>query len=261
MRAIIRHAIARIEGGLDEALDLAALAEAADLSPLHFHHVFRGMTGETPLEMHRRLRLERAAKQLVDSARPITMIAFDAGYETHESFTRAFRKAFAASPSELRAQKLSPTPHRTKEPLIMHAEIETRPALDVATLRHLGSYQEISKTFAKLGNVHGQMIAIFHDDPETTPEAELRSDAGVIFEGTPPKGLTISTIPAGRYAKATHEGSYRNLPATYAFLMGQWIPQHGEAIDRAMSYELYRNTPLDTKEPDLRTDVYVKLRG
>lgn len=260
MRAIIRRAIARIEAGLDEALDLEALAADAALSPLHFHHVFRGIAGETPLEMHRRLRLERAARQLVETTRPVTMIAFDARYETHESFTRAFRKAFAASPSEFRARGVRPTPHITQEQPTMHAEIETRPALAIATLRHVGPYNEIGKAFAQIGPVPGQLVAVYYDNPESTPPDELRSDAGVVTSD-PPAHLRAWTLPGGRYAKATHRGSYKTIGETWAQLMGQWIPQHGEAIDPSVSFELYRNTPMDTKEADLLTDIYVKLAG
>ncbi len=60
--AAVERAALRITGGLDEALDLEALAKEAALSPFHFHRIFKGMLGETPLEMHRRLRLERAAR-------------------------------------------------------------------------------------------------------------------------------------------------------------------------------------------------------
>jgi AraC family transcriptional regulator len=97
---IVSTAVNRIAGALDEALDLGALAAEARLSPLHFHRIFRGLVGETVL----RLRLERAATSLVRSEASVTTIAFDAGYETHESFTRAFRDAFGRPPSEFRAR-------------------------------------------------------------------------------------------------------------------------------------------------------------
>src|SRR5690242_8438479 len=81
----VRRAVERIAAQLDEALDLHALGRAAALSPLHFHRVFRGIVGETPLELHRRLRMERAALQLATSEIAVTRIALDAGYETHEA--------------------------------------------------------------------------------------------------------------------------------------------------------------------------------
>lgn len=57
----VELAISEIVVNLDRALDFHQLARRAAMSPFHFHRVFRGMVGETPLEMHRRLRLERAA--------------------------------------------------------------------------------------------------------------------------------------------------------------------------------------------------------
>ena len=75
----VQRAIDHIARSLDEALDLETLARGACLSPFHFHRVFRGMVGETPLEFIRRLRMERAARQLAASPSAVTEIAFDAG--------------------------------------------------------------------------------------------------------------------------------------------------------------------------------------
>src|SRR5512146_2988206 len=99
---LVARAAVDVRSAMDCALDLQSLAKRAALSPLHFHRIFRGLLGETPLEMHRRLRLERSAAALAAGDSAITRIAFEAGYETHESFTRAFRDAFAVSPSEFR---------------------------------------------------------------------------------------------------------------------------------------------------------------
>ena len=96
----VQHAAELIVHRLDEALDLEPLAREAALSPFHFDRVFRGMLGETPLELHRRLRMERAAWTLLSGNRSVTAIAFDAGYETHETFTRAFRTRCGCSPSD-----------------------------------------------------------------------------------------------------------------------------------------------------------------
>src|SRR5579885_3473187 len=172
------------------------------------------MVGETPLEMHRRLRLERAASQLLASARPVTAIAFDAGYDTHEAFTRAFRDAYGASPSAFRqdaaAREGCGRPPQTElaarcgvhfspavdprairfvrgEP-IMNVTIEEMPSLRVATIPHVGPYNRISEAFQRLGALAGpagllrqgaMMIAIYHDDPEAMPAEQLRSDAGL----------------------------------------------------------------------------------
>ena len=75
----VQRVIEHVVSHLGEALELETLAEQACLSPFHFHRVFRGMVGETPLELVRRLRLERAAWRLLHTDAPVTAIAFDAG--------------------------------------------------------------------------------------------------------------------------------------------------------------------------------------
>lgn len=289
----VRRALTAIAASLDEAIDLTALAKSAALSPLHFHHVFRGMVGETPLEVHRRLRLERAAAQLSGGDAAVTTIAFDAGYETHESFTRAFRRAYALSPSELRARAREARDACTRPPQLelaarcglhyarsdfnlsrgattMNATIETMPEMKVATVHHVGPYNQISEAFARLGALAGplmgipgcMMVGIYHDDPEAVPAAELRSDAGLVVPPTAnvPAGLDTTTIPAGRYAKAIHKGPYDRLGDAWSQLMGAWIPQHDERIGAGVSFEVYRNTPMDAKPEDLVTELYVPLK-
>ena len=289
----VRQAVAQIAANLDGALDLTELARAAALSPLHFHHVFRGMLGETPLELHRRLRLERAAIQLSDTDAAVTTIAFDAGYETHESFTRAFRKVFAEAPSEFRtraaaARTACERPPATwlaarsgihlhqPEPMFhgdndMTATIETMPEMLLASVHHIGPYNQISKAFAKLGPLAGRaglfalpgvmMVGIYYDDPETTPAAELQSDAGLVIPaGTPiPDGLASTTIPAGRYAMTTHRGPYDRLGDTWGQLFA-WIAQQNHRVAHNKSFEIYRNDPTNTAPADLVTDLYAPIR-
>ena len=82
--------------------DAQALAERAYLSRFHFGRVFRRFVGEAPGEMERRLRLERAAHALLSTGQDVTGIAFDAGYDSLEGFSRAFRRAYGLAPSRYR---------------------------------------------------------------------------------------------------------------------------------------------------------------
>ena len=84
------------------------LAEQVFLSRFHFGRVFRHVVGETPGGMERRLRMERAASELRDTRRDVTEIAFDAGYESLEGFSRAFRRAYGLPPSHYREQTAIP---------------------------------------------------------------------------------------------------------------------------------------------------------
>src|SRR5215472_3236937 len=80
--------LVEIQQRLDDPLSLEELACLACLSPHHFHHVFTGMLGESLGSHIRRLRLERAACRLKLSQMQVVQIAFEAGYETHEAFSR-----------------------------------------------------------------------------------------------------------------------------------------------------------------------------
>jgi AraC-like DNA-binding protein len=77
-------------------------ADCVHLSRFHFQRTFRRYYGETPGELRRRLRLERAAHILSTTELGVTETAFDAGYESLEGFSRAFRRAYGVSPSHYR---------------------------------------------------------------------------------------------------------------------------------------------------------------
>jgi AraC family transcriptional regulator len=101
-----REASRRLSGvvldSLEEACSTEDLARRAFHSRSQFHNLFRALVEETPAAMRRRLLLERAAWTLANTAQPVTGIALDANYGSLEAFTRAFRKAFGASPSHYR---------------------------------------------------------------------------------------------------------------------------------------------------------------
>lgn len=86
------------------------MAEEAGYSVAQYYRRFQRETGERPIELRRRLRLERAAYQLTRSMESIASIAFRAGFESSEGFTRAFRRAFGVNPSTYRS--LGPTAYR-----------------------------------------------------------------------------------------------------------------------------------------------------
>jgi AraC family transcriptional regulator len=153
----------------------------------------------------------------------------------------------------------------------MKVEIVKQPKLRLAGVRHVGSYMNVSEAFVRLNGLvtaagltkpDTVLVGIYHDDPSTTPEDKLRSDAAItVSEKTKlPAGLTEIAIPAGRYAHATHIGPYTGLGAVYAHIWKEWLPRSGEKPGDGVSYEMYRNTPMTAKPHELVTDVYVPLK-
>ena len=283
--------LVHIQSHLDHALDLDELARVAAFSPFHFHRIFRGMVGESVAEHIRRLRLERAAQQLKTSDLPVTQVAFNAGYETHEAFTRAFRAMFEQSPSAFRKEhrKIPVRPAASgvhyavdgtigefQSPLgsevAVDVRIETVEPMRVAFMRHVGSYDQVGPlwerffTFAMRCGLLGpgfQMLGVPHDDPGVTPPDKLRYDACITVNASfQAQGeVGVQEIRGGLYALTTHIGPYLGLSEVYDALIGRWLPASGHEPGEGAAFEIYRNSPKDTAPANLITDIYMPLRS
>jgi AraC family transcriptional regulator len=283
--------LVHIQQHLDDTLALQELAGLAYFSPYHFHRIFKGMVGESVKEHIHRLRLERAASQLKLGTAPITSIAFDAGYESHEAFTRSFRAAFGVPPSRFHSSNKNkitpPAPsglHYRDGKAVgdfkttklggknMEVKIEHKEPIRVAFMRHVGPYGEVGATWNKLlpslgkeGLLGGDslFIGICHDDPEVTPQDRIRYDACVSVDETfvPEGEIGVQVIPGGEYAITTHFGPYQKLGETYTKLLGQWLPRSGRELRSAPCFEVYLNDPQSTEPEDLITDIYAPLQN
>jgi len=87
-----------IEAHLHEPITLHKLAHAAGYSPWHAARIFKALTGKSPFEYIRALRLSRAAVRLREEEVKIVDVAFDFVFDSHEGFTRAFSKQFGLTP-------------------------------------------------------------------------------------------------------------------------------------------------------------------
>lgn len=288
----VSRAIADVTSDLDAAIDMGAIANRAATSPHHFHRIFRGMVGETLLGLSRRLKMERAAWMLANTDQSVLEIAFGAEFETHEAFTRAFREAYSTPPSGFREREhprielpatcgihfdpegIDPSlaALRTGDPN-MNVELIDMPELRLATIRHVGPYDQITTAFHRLGALAGpagimdnpevMMLAVYHDDPETTPQDELRADAAatVAEDQDIPDGMGEQRIPSGKFARYTHIGRYEHLGDVWARLLGVWLAESGYSIGAGGTFEIYRNTPGEVEPDQLHTDLYVAVDG
>ena len=100
--ACIQAVDAYIRDHTSEPLTREVLAEVAGFSVPHFHRIFTKATGLNMYDYIRRVRLLRAGRKLRMGAVDITEVALAAGYRTHASFSKAFKREFGLSPSEFR---------------------------------------------------------------------------------------------------------------------------------------------------------------
>ena len=276
-----------IQQNLDRQMSLEELSKKAHFSPYHFHRIFRAVVNETLQEHIRRLRLERAAMNLKHTDKPVTDIAFDAGYQTHEAFTRAFKILMDCSPSEYRSNNTIITQadnagihyqRRTKMEDLniafgdneMDVRLENIEPMRVASVRHVGPYNQVGVAWdavctflGKEGNLgpNARFIGICYDDPEVTPPEKVRYDACVtVDEDVTNEGdVAIQTVGGGQYAITTHFGPYDKLSETYTELFRRLM--HDNREPRAEpSMEFYLNDPNGTEPEDLITDICVPLK-
>jgi AraC family transcriptional regulator len=264
-----------IQGHLGEELPLERLARVAHFSPYHFHRVFKALVGEPVHEYVRRLRLEAAAIALKSTNKSVLDVALDAGYATHEAFTRAFGQLFGVSPSEFRAGR-NPL-SASQETVAMTAtappgqvRLATIPPRRVAFIRHVGPYETAKPAFQRLltwASKRGLLgpgtlvMGICPDDPSVTPPDKIRFDCCVTIDApvTPEGEIGVQTVAGGEYAVVRHCGPYPRLGDTYSWLYGVWLPTSGREPGNAPPFEVYLNAPGETPDEDLLTDVYVPL--
>jgi AraC-like DNA-binding protein len=106
---------------LAEALDDHAggddLAARLYLSRFHLDRIVSSVAGEPPSRFRRRILLERAAYRLLTTEHTILDVAVEAGYGSHEAFTRAFTKAYGVGPGRWRVR---PTRIQIEAPSDVH---------------------------------------------------------------------------------------------------------------------------------------------
>jgi AraC family transcriptional regulator len=284
----IMHVLVYIQRNLDEEMSLEELSKKAHFSRYHFFRIFRALVGESVKEHIRRLRLERAASNLKHTDKPVIDIAFDAGYQTHEAFSRAFKIAFSCSPSEFRANNTF-VPQIGKAGIhyqnnvqekditiligdeIMDVEIKTIEPMRVAFVRHIGPYDGVGSAWEKICTQLGiegylgsqsRFIGISYDDPDVTAPEKLRYDACITIDDqfVPTDDIMVQTVGGGEYAVMTHYGPYEKLNESYGKLFGQWLMKSGRELRSEPCMEFYLNDPDSTEPEDLLTDICLPLK-
>jgi len=136
-----------------------------------------------------------------------------------------------------------------------------------ACVRHTGPYNQIGSAFerlASLNSVHsfakpgGAWVAIYRDNPDTVPQDQLRSDAGVVVEPRVhlPEGVTLEVIPAGKYATVVNKGAYSGLGEAWGTFCGKLIPEAGLKSRDGICFEAYIHDGEGVPESEQLTELY-----
>jgi AraC family transcriptional regulator len=269
----IERVRAHIRDHLDEPLDLDGLAEVACLSRFHWTRIYQAMTGESPVETVRRLRLERAARELANGEADLHRLAIRSGYASQSAFTRAFATAYGKPPAAFRSSGLHAqltTAIMEQNAMAFPIELRTIPSRPAVGLEHRGPYHDIGATFGLLfthlakANLTGQIVGVFGryvDDPKLVAPADLRSHACAFLRHSIAAPAPLETFDAGGgpHAVLIYMGPYSAMQPAYDWLFGVWLPQSGHIPRDAPCLEINLNTPDTTAPQDLLTEICLPL--
>lgn len=265
----------------NSAATIQKLSKVARFAPFHFHRVFRSVTGVSVQRYIRRLRLDYSINQLLFTDGTILNIALQAGYQSHEAFTRAFQQSVGVSPSALRVAFAAGSQPGTSSERVSAANssaiacrlypvsVQRRPLTKAKVIfrSHFGPYVDVPECWKQLsaqavsfGLNPSQLraVGIMHDHPLRCER--VRYDAcfvvGPEFGGS--SEFAMQVLPDPPCAVTPHFGPYSLTPYTYIRLVNQCAIQGTNSIVPLPYYEVYQEGP-PTVSQDARADLFVPL--
>lgn len=274
-----------IETGLRDELSGGEVAYNTAFSRFHFHRIFLALTGQTIKEYITARRMTEAARELIESRKPIIDIALDYQFETQESFTRAFNRYFGTSPGRYRKNavhldglyqsplRLSAQGPCGKDTFFFAGTVEKAP-FTVAGLSQRCSTTKLDnglidlwKQLSLRGNelqqktasAHGYGVCLF-DDSCRNHEFDYLAGVEIAAGSHIPEGFQSCTITHQHYAVFTVRGIHNIVPA-YRYFFGTWLKQNDVAWENAPDFEYY-DERYDTQHPfESELDLYLPISG
>lgn len=223
-------------------------------------NAFGTATGLTVMKYLRSRRLSKAAHALADGAPDILAVALDAGYGSHEAFTRAFREQFARTPESVRDQRRL-AEIMLVEPLELKAKTQRRldppRFVEEDVVRIVGIDDPCSFESTIKIPAQWQRFMPFYDaipaklDRIPTGVSEAADDEGqfhylcgveVSRFGGSPRELRQLEIPSRRYAVFEHRGHVSSLYESYSAIWNEALPALGCPVANAPVLERHNPT-------------------
>ena len=274
-----------VQSNLDRDISLDSLARQYGYSPFHFHRFFSKTVGETPKRHVDRLRLERGAYKLAITGETVLEIGLSVGFKNHETFSRAFKRAFGCSPRDYRRACRAAQAEwserkrgfRGEGCLLSDVRFVSLPAMEFLAIRHHGAYAELPEPFlerdalwtelvdwAKRNRVAHRPLAflICYDDPTLTPPALQRVDACVPVRGEVAAEGRIRRLgfPGGRYGGIEHAGPLSTIEQAYWTVADGIRRSRGYVFGEGPPVQIYRKVHIGGDPAANLTEVYFPVR-
>ena len=237
---------------------LSELARLAAFSLNHFRRIFSEWAGESPGDyvLHRRLDVSAALLTYMPGL-PVGEIARRCGFNSAESYSRAFRQHFRMTPSEWRGgghvrwdALLNPQP--AVPHLLWDVQVKEMARTRVLYLRKIGSYYDQDKEYwlrlwtlvLQLGLGKPRLYGSGLDNPAVTPPARCRFDlcAEIPESLALPPEVSSKYIGGGLYAIVNFAGPKSEMEGHWRWMLNDWLPHsgfhygQGACIERHLTY-------------------------
>lgn len=257
-------------------LSLDRLARVANLSPYHFHRMFRIFTGETVGELVQRTRLAAAAAALRGApSLSVTDAAFTYGYESLDGFSRAFKRHFGCLPSvwnrvdPLQERKIGrvdgafpsytlPELERAAEKSSIAPEVVRLPGRRLLYLRIADAYHNTQAVVGDCDRLlawhaeqvsrEPQLFGISWDDPDLTPVERCTFEWAVAVDGSVPcpDWLAEREMAPLVVARVRLVGGLELEDLIWQYLYRLWLPRSGYEPAKSPAMEIYERLPTET---------------
>lgn len=256
----LQNAIAYIEDNLTKDIQIKNVAERAYVSEYHFQRIFTALCGFSVAEYIRNRRMALAASELVAKDVKVIDVAMKYGYDSPDSFTRAFTRFHGITPS---AAKEKSAQLRDFVPLqiiislegatMIEYRIEEKAAFTVMgkkkSFRSETSYQEIPKFWEEhMKSEDAKLICGMYGlciDSDGTEFDYYIADNYLPWKEVP-KGFETRTLPAGLWA--VFPCKMKTLQDTNTKMWKEWLPNCKE-------YKLGGNYNIEMYAPPCEGDI------
>ncbi|MFD0694647.1 effector binding domain-containing protein [Paenibacillus sp. GCM10027628] len=290
----IQRTIEFIENHRADHLSVARLAQVACFSEFHFHRVFQSIVGDSVMDYVRKRRLAEAAYQIAHTDKKLLEIALDNGFQSHENFTRAFKRMFAMSPAEYRKREIHP-PQYPKANVLqkrfnpylggiqMDYVIVRKPAftligyelktssMDGKNLQEIPAfwqeYLQENKGAAIPNRVHADSpveLGICTDFNMETGTFSYLIGMEVTRTDQVPAGLICREFPEETYAvftspKVTPDQFSASIQSTWKAIFEEWFPHSGYEHAGSSEFELY-DARCHPGNDLVQMDIYIPIK-
>lgn len=253
---LVQKALWLIESRSRETLSLGEIAEGCCVSKFTLSRAFAAATGFSVMDYLRRRRLTESARQLAAGAPDILSVALDAGYGSHEAFTRAFRDLFLLTPEQVRA-----VGHLNNlglmEPIRMDENqiVELKPprrensqTMLIAGISEQYTFQtnegiplQWQRLGPFIGNIPGQIGWTTYGVCSAADDERFHYLCGVQVSNCSdvPDELTSVRIPARQYLVFEHSGHVSTIRATVSTIWNKYLPEARIKVAQAPDFERY----------------------